>query len=129
MEVGVAAFDDKQINVIVFGLDTCGTKGTLIKENPLILGGPFRKGGVYDVYPSWPLDYADLDAWGTVDPVTGLASSGHLVIETVTLEYSDGSRQVYDKDLASLLAKGISNFCTNAPSFGNLPPSAIIRQH
>ena len=51
------------------------------------------------------------------------------MIRSITLLYADGSKQVFDKDMARFLAKSISNFCSNAPGTDSLPPSATIEQH
>lgn len=128
MQVGVADIDEKDIDAIELGVSTCGIKGEVLKPKPLFLSGPFLDGRVYASFPSLPIDYADFST-GTTDIAQTAVTSGHIVINSITLYYADGSKQVYDKDLKRFMADGISNFCSNAPGTGNLPPSATVERH
>ena len=128
MQVGVADLDDKGIDAIELGVAECGSKGEMKEAKALFLNGPFKEGKVYASFPSWSIDYDD-PSLGMEDTAQVASSSGHLVIRSVKLHYADGSMQVYDKNLSSMLAHGISNFCSTNPGEGNSPPSATIEHH
>jgi hypothetical protein len=124
MMVGLVSFDDRPIESILLSVSPCGNKGEVLAPKSLVIGGPFKRGLIYATFPAWPFNYAD--TWHVPDPAEYSTTTDHLMIKAVTIEYEDGTREVHDKDVAQLLDKSISNFCSNSPGEDNLPPSVTV---
>ena len=128
MQVGVADFDEKDIEAIRLGVSDCDYTNNPVDERPLFLNGPFTRGRVFTAFPSWPMDYVDHGP-GAGDAAQLATSSGHLRIRSITILYKDGSKVIFDKNMSRFLATGISNYCPNGPDVGNLPPQLTVERH
>lgn len=112
LAVWVANNQDKQIDSIELTVAVCGIKGSAGGPTPLILGGPFFGNANYVSLPSWPIDIRSYTGagYGYQGPAI---SSGHMVIQSIKIVYSDGQQEIYgEKNVDQLLTKNISNYCT-----------------
>ena len=111
LAVWIANNQDKQIDSIVLTVAPCGAKGTAGDSEPLVLGGPFYGHTNYVSLPSWPIDARFYPGAGYVYKDEAI-HSGHMIIQSIKITYSDGKEEVHKKDVNQLLTKNISNFCT-----------------
>lgn len=111
LAVWIANNQDKQIDSIVLTVAPCGAKGAAQESEPLVLGGPFYGHTNYVSLPSWPIDARFYPGTGYVYEDEAI-HSGHMVIQSIKITYSDGKEEVHKKDVNQLLTKNISNFCT-----------------
>lgn len=111
LAVWIANLQEKAIDSIRLSVAPCGAKGTAYDATPLILGGPFLGKTAYVSLPSWPIDAHYYPAAGTVYADQAI-SSGHMLIQAVTITYADGEAVTYDNTrVAELLTKNIANYC------------------
>lgn len=111
LAVWVANDQDKTIDSIELTVAVCGAKGAAEYSTPLVLGGPFYGHTKSVSLPSWPIDARFYPGAGYVYKDAAL-SSGHMLIQSIKITYSDGKQEIYDKDVNQLLTKNISNYCT-----------------
>ncbi|MHB8405289.1 MAG: hypothetical protein ACYDCJ_07695 [Gammaproteobacteria bacterium] len=110
LAVWVANNQDKQIDSIELTVAACGAKGAAEDSEPLVLGGPFYGHTKYVSLPSWPIDARYYPGAGYVY-ADAAKSSGHMVIQSIKITYSDSKQEIYNKDVDQLLTKNISNYC------------------
>jgi hypothetical protein len=112
LAVWIANLQNKVIDSIELAVAPCGAKGSVGRVTPLILGGPFYGNMSYVSLPSWPIDAHYYPAAGTEYADLAI-SSGHMLIQAVTIRYANGEHVTYDDQIAQLLTKNITNYCTN----------------
>ncbi|MGH8402276.1 MAG: hypothetical protein ACRESO_02555 [Gammaproteobacteria bacterium] len=111
LAVWVVNNQDKRIDSIKLTVAACGAKGAAEDSTPLVLGGPFDGHANSVSLPSWPIDARFYPGAGYVYKDAAV-SSGHMLIQSIKIAYSDGTQEIYNKDVDQLLTKNISNFCT-----------------
>lgn len=112
LAVWIANLQEKRIDSIQLQVATCGAKGDVQDTTPLVLGGPFYGHTAYVSLPSWPVDAHYYPGAGLVYADKAI-NSGHMVIKSVLISYADGKQDNYNANVAELLTKNISNYCTN----------------
>lgn len=110
LAVWVENNQDKRIDFIELTVAECGAKGAAEYSIPLVLGGPFYGHTKSVSLPSWPIDAHYYPGAGYVYAKAAI-SSGHLLIQSIKISYSDGKQDIYKQDVNQLLTENISNYC------------------
>lgn len=111
LAVWVANNQDKRIDSIELTVAACGAKGAAEYSTPLVLGGPFYGHTKSVSLPSWPIDARYYPSAGYIYEEAAI-SSGHLLIQSIKISYSNGKQDIYKQDVDQLLTKNISNYCS-----------------